>query len=39
VTLHGGEMRISSKPKVGTEVRFTLAAQPPASPFNPPLGK
>lgn len=37
-TLHGGELQITSKPKVGTQVRFTLQAQQPGTPTMP-LGK
>jgi len=38
VTLHGGDMLISSKPKVGTEVRFTVATHEPEAPLLPLLG-
>ncbi len=39
VKLHGGDMQISSKPKAGTEVRFTLAVREPQAPVLPLLGK
>jgi signal transduction histidine kinase len=39
VTLHGGDMQISSRPKVGTEVRFTLQTHDPRPTVAPLLGK
>ncbi len=38
-TLHGGDLQITSKPKVGTEVRFTVATQEPDDPLLSVLGK
>jgi len=39
VTLHGGDMQISSRPKAGTEVRFTLMTHDPQAPIAPLFGK
>jgi len=38
VTLHGGDMQISSKPRGGTEVRFTVATREPEAPALPLIG-
>jgi PAS domain S-box-containing protein len=38
VSLHGGELRIASKPKAGTDVRFTLKAQFPGVSSSSLLG-